>query len=434
MNKPFPANIKVLSSFEPAETSEGFLHSPNLGNYIAQYQPHLGEMWQNLETATPGSLEEEKAAQMLADFYQLKTGYALQNSGGDSALWADRFNLACEELYGVINPDECIKLIAQDLDEISPAKPSSYVVDIYLEAADAVGQMANSIDIEDEPRSELETPLLQKFSAIPEVINAMPEGQISPSEAREAFQNIIDKLAQSDESWAGWKITNTEGKTMFMVEASEKTIEIPDGRAPLKSKQELLGLAFHELGVHAQRAVNGNKLDDPLMTLGLPNYIDFEEGLGVLFEYMVTGKIPDKITDRYIDIALASGVLGITLSRDELVRLGMSRGKARAKARGQSQPDNAALIKSVTDHVNRIFRGGDGMAVYNEHGEIVTQPVFNKDMVYYQGFVKARDFVSRQLELGKTFEEVFDFLLSGKFDPTNYRHAKYLKEKHKIEL
>jgi hypothetical protein len=171
------------------------------------------------------------------------------------------------------------------------------------------------------------------------------------------------------------------------------------------------------------------------MAKGLPGYLDFEEGLGVFFEYLATGLVPDKTMDRYVDIALATGAInGLTLSRDELIKIGISREAARASARHQPEQDEAKMRKSVVAHVNRLFRGGSGRPVLDQNGAIIAQPVFNKDLVYYEGFVKVRDFVTRQLSAGISASELLDYLLSGKFDATSPEHTAYLARRHSLRI
>lgn len=171
------------------------------------------------------------------------------------------------------------------------------------------------------------------------------------------------------------------------------------------------------------------------MQEGLPRYSDFEEGLGILLEFLTNPQVLDKANDRYIDIALASGAInGIHLTRDELIPLGISRTIARAIARGEPVLDNKDVRKTVNAHVNRIFRGGPGEPIRNAKGTIAAQAVFGKDLLYYDGYIKARDFVVGHLKSGTSAEDLLDFLLSGKFDVTNARHVGYLKEKHALSL
>ena len=427
-------DILILTSLSPKEQA-GMLYSPNLAAKAQEYSRHEGQMWSAFLETESGELLEEHEARRLADYYHLKTALKLQSNPRDPLLWTERFNQAGQEIYGDINPAEVQSIAAQELRLLGGVDAvGSMAVEAYQRLAGGGGEVTASKEAQVD-FGEFRQALFGEFAVVVDTIEALEEGQFEAPAVRACFQTIIDKLAEEEPEWLNWTITNPDGKTMLAVVALNKEIEIPDGRGPVGSKQELLGLALHELGVHATRAVNGQKTGDSMMEKnGLPNYIDFEEGLGVFFEYMTTGKIPEKARDRYIDIALATGLLGgYRLSREELIELGISRQQARAMAAGQ---DIVAVAdeKAVITHVNRIFRGGNGLPIRDDNGDIIDQAVFNKDQVYYQGFVKAQGFIQGQLQAGFSPKRVIDFLLAGKFDATNPRHVAYVAEKHQLAL
>lgn len=273
--------------------------------------------------------------------------------------------------------------------------------------------------------------LTENFRPIIEVMSNLPEGQFTPQQIREIFVIMLQNLEALDPAWAGWTASNPENKSMLSVVSSKKQIEIPDGRSPIASKQKLLAVAMHEIGVHAQRAVNGEKLAPDMLDRGLSGYIDFEEGLGVLFEVVANnGEVPEKIKDRYMDIALAKGLINDTVySRQQIIQLGIERAVARHNAaNGSTEPDLQAITKEVNDHVNRIFRGGTGEVLHTKSGNQV-QAVYSKDSVYYGGYLQALNFIYGQAIVGKPLKEVIDFLLQGKFDATNEAHVAFVHSK-----
>lgn len=425
--------IDVLSSFTPKEI-EGVLHSPQLSTFIEEYSPFESVMWADFSATNPGELEELSFATQLASFYQLKTAEKLQNNPENELLWVQRFNLASQELNGSIDPHEVTKIVAKELSVLEAGDPDSTVTKVYrhlLGGAKAESAEVGSSDLLGVVREALMT----RFSSIAEVISTLPEGPYDSATVRDVFQKILSGMAEKDSDWSEWEITNTEGKTMLSVLSPKKKIDIPDGRGPVESKSQLMGLAFHEIGVHALRAVNGYKTEDGLMAKGYPGYIDFEEGLGILFEFLATGIVPDKTLDRYVDIALATGAVnGYTLSRAELIELGVNREFVRAKARDQNAPDAVKIRGGIVAHVNRIFRGGTGQPILDQHTSIISQPVFTKDLVYYEGLAKARDFVETQIATGTSADALLDFLLSGKFDATNLDHVAYLASRHSVSI
>jgi hypothetical protein len=140
--------------------------------------------------------------------------------------------------------------------------------------------------------------------------------------------------------------------------------------------EEARGLLAHELLVHGLRGKNGYQTGDKKLGSGLPEYLDAEEGLGVLYEAAINVRLPDKVYDRYVDIALALGsVDGVQKPRQRLFDISYARQSLRAHTPDSQQPDHA-LVSKVWAHVDRIYRGGRG----DEFG--TRQAIFTKDIAY----------------------------------------------------
>lgn len=409
----------VLRAINPMEV-DGRLHSPLLNETIAEYRPQEGDLWGAFNEAEPNSLEELRQAKMLALYYFMRTASALQDGQHNPLLWTERFNQASSELYEVPEADEVQSMAREELAGFEEIAPDSYVARVYrqIASADAAAEQgALRLD-------SFQEGVFEEFEEAVDVISSAPEGPYSAPQIRGLFDEIIGRLGEDRPEWREWRVVDRPGKTMLAVYALNKTIEVPDGRADVETRDELLGLTLHEIGVHAARAVFGYEQNDDMLAKGLPDYGDFEEGLGLLFEYMATGVVPSKSKDRYIDIALACGTVnGVTLTRDELQALGVDREQVRAEARGEVFDEQAA-DKKIQSHVNRIFRGGTGEVVESDNGPV--QPVLTKDIIYYTGFKKATDYVSARLDAGDSPQEIIRYLLSGKFDATNPRHTDYV--------
>lgn len=417
-------SILVLSSLNPEER-EGKLFSPKLNENLVEYDRYESELWTDFSDARPGEINEMSIARKLADYYLLKTAEKLQYHPRDELLWTRRFNQASQEIYGLPDADEAASIAADELDLFEANAPGSYAASIYRKVAKE-GRATEKIEQAEDFRGAL----FDRFESIAEVIGNLGEGPYDSQEVREVFIAILKNLAADDDQWEGWEVCNPGGKTMVSVVAGKKRINVPDGRSPVESKDELLGLVLHEIGVHAQRAANGYKLGDSKLIKGLPNYLSFEEGLATVFETLASGETPNKIKDRYIDTSLALGVFeDVVLTREELIVLGTERERARG-----SRASDEELAQQIESHVNRIFRGGNGKPIVDQSGEIMDQAVFVKDILYYEGFAKVKEYFKKAVRGGDTPTEIIDYLLSGKFDPTNSLHAAYLKDNHSISL
>lgn len=240
------------------------------------------------------------------------------------------------------------------------------------------------------------------------------DASVSPVELIKPFSAALERLALRDEAWKKWSVVHDDCAKLY-VDVFHRRIVIGRHRAPL-AIQDLKGLFAHEVLVHAQRAMQGEKKSKKL-SVGLPGYLVAEEGLGVLVESAINGQISNKVKDRYIDIALALGdTMRRPLSRQELYEVCYVREVARSVAY-QRDTSLDRIEKEVWEHVNRIYRGSLGNKYI---------AVFTKDVAYYKGFVRMARYIKRNAK-EKSMNDLFTFLLSGKFDPNIPEHVQQIK-------
>ena len=72
-------------------------------------------------------------------------------------------------------------------------------------------------------------------------------------------------------------------------------------------------------------------------------------------------------------------------------------------------------MKKITPHINRIYRGSEGDDIVG---------VFTKDIAYLDGLIKIMQYILDRINKGDNINDIMDYLLSGKFDPTNQVHVK----------
>ena len=398
--KPTIPKVFMLGPIKPATDSvrSGTLTYRDLDPAVSKHKPYeyarMDEFWD----AEPDSLEEQEKASQLATQYILMGSQALINAGTEDnrALWSRRYTNATVELYGTPDTDMARKLFMD-------YEAGKEINQPFYEAAKQVGEYLNN-----------------KYSdvyAALDLDNASDSvNMISVADRFEAAVSVLK--ASYDETWGEWGVERNEESDTLSVFAIDKVIIIGMQRASI-SPTQLKGLFSHEVLVHGLRSVNGSKRSQELAT-GLPGYLDAEEGLGVFVEYAVTGKISDKIVDRYTDVAYALGVIdGKEHTRQELIEYAMIRAVKRNDA--SSIPKSSEDIeKEVYAHVNRIYRGSLG----NKHIGI-----FTKDIAYYNGFLSMGNYISSELDKNKSPASIMEYLLQGKFDPMNEQHVATLKRK-----
>jgi hypothetical protein len=118
-------------------------------------------------------------------------------------------------------------------------------------------------------------------------------------------------------------------------------------------------------------------------------------------------------------MGIALGLFGTCPSREDMKKLVSLRMRA-------TKPDvqEEKAREKATTYVNRMYRGGIGNI---ERG--TKQAIFTKDLVYSLGYQKMVEFINKKLKDGIEASNLWDYLYTGKFDPTNERHVEYMAEK-----
>ncbi len=421
--------VMFVTALKPVE-SESRLTYPELNKQIKCSYVHMPNRWEQFELAQEGGLDEESFARDLACHYLLESARKLTEAPNSDSkqLWSERFNQASVELFGEIDREDLGSLASSQLTELELFDEDGEISSIYKEIA---SQTVAEQDIDFETLRPFTDALLERADFVAEIINGLPDAPYEMPRVRRVFRQAIKQLKSENQKWKSVKVDNPENDTSIMVFWEKGEARIPDGRTSINSKDELLGIVVHELLWHLQRSVNGATIagdDSSIFATGqMPDYLEFEEGAGKLFETLIIGKMPDVTADRYIDTALALGVIdGIRMNRHELIDFAVKRESIRCRARGISFDETSAK-SAASSHINRIFRGSDGEPVMDEEG-IITQGVFVKDILYYKGLKKAARYIGEQLDLGTDPKQLLEYLCSGKFDPTNEKHVNYVRQ------
>ncbi|MGB3945448.1 MAG: tyrosine/phenylalanine carboxypeptidase domain-containing protein [Candidatus Saccharimonadales bacterium] len=363
---------------------------------VAQHRPHETARLRKTFEAEEGSFAELEAARQQAFQYLLFSVNALKHATTpeNRDRWSKRYTQASSELYGVPEQSLAQQLYEQQQsdEKIRPFEAAATAVGEYLETKYADAYVALELD--------------------------GTSASIPIEKVADKFERALAVLAQDDDGWSDWRVDRDASKAQMQVVAKSKRIIIGMNGVDV-TPAGVKGLFSHEVLVHALRAVNDEKAGSDFAS-GLPGYLDADEGLGVFVEYAITGSVPDKIVDRYVDIAYALGQIdGVQHTRQELIHHVMQRASRRNET--ASSPKTAEqLISSAYNHVNRIYRGSRG----DEHIGIYT-----KDIAYYVGFMKIGNYLLEELHTGKSISDIMTYVLAGRFDPTLVEHQEYINSR-----
>jgi hypothetical protein len=384
--------VAVLGPITPSAASarSEALKYEKLEEAVAKHVPYEQQRQDEFWEAAEGSMEEEKAARQLAMQYMLMGSLALNraNKPESKAIWSERWTEATSALYGAPDHGVARELFEQQEAGVEIEHP-------FGEIAAKLGEYLNAKY--DSVYAALE------LDSAPDFIDA-------DSIAARIESGLGVLAAEFDETWSEWSVSRPATDKLMV---SKKTVEVGLDRASVTPMQ-LKELFTHEVLVHGLSTVNGAKHADSRAKTGFPGYLDAEEGEGIFSEYAVSGSVKDVVIDRYVDIGYALGAVdGQTHTREELIEHAMKRALMRNdKADIKKSPED--IEKEVYAHVNRIYRGSRG-------DENVG--VFTKDIAYYQGFLMVGRFIESRLAAGEDIDAVWEYLMSGKFDPTNEEHV-----------
>ena len=365
--------------------------------------------------------DEEASDIYLSDEYLLICALKLQQASSDHErhAWSIRYTLASVHSFGRPQNSEVARLAIQELKRFqTEVIQSNYdqskittLLDHYSQIANFSGQVKSDRDCK--PTLKLVNKYLKKnFPGVWSVFDGQDDKVLEFAEIKQNFESALATIG-----WKDWIVADNATAHMSVSPAS-KTIYIGRQIPPL-ALLRVKALFAHEVLTHAQRAENGAKISPELAT-GLQGYRTSEEGLGVVLEAAIEGKMPHRVVDRYIDIALALGSPskpGIT--RFEMFELCITRMMLRLGPDAE-RADRSIMRNIAWQHVNRIYRGSLG-------NEFVG--VFTRDIAYYQGFMSMIGYLQEH-QPGE-FDQALSFTLSGKFDPTNDKHCRFVESKSK---
>lgn len=408
--------MQLLAAINPQETADGLLISPHISTYARRYR-RKEPLVRAQRKLTRSPIRQAVLDQQLREIELLVAGEKTSAPGAhaskvDQLAWSARFTEASQQLYGPISINLAREAVSEHLYEFATySNPHAAVYTTMLAEYSGQTTAKHSTIVSSATRSSFAKYLRQSIYPAYETWAELGNKRLyGTHQIARIFEEALWGLAEVDPAWGEWQVQQPKSG-IISIDSEAKIVNIGLQRAAM-TKAELEPIIAHELGVHAQRAVNGakNRIE------ALPGYIKFEEGLGIFSEFAITGSLPTKAADRYIDVALATGVFGETISRRKLMILDTIRRRARDSSLTDRKAEHLARV-----HVNRIFRGGNGKRYKNG-----VQAVFVKDKAYYEGLRAVADYINGQLLNGQYIANVLDYIFMGKFDPTLESHVDYI--------
>ena len=421
-------SLQVLSALRPTNTGSevgpllydernerAHIHNASQGNSALK----------NFLLSAPGSLAEKRSLRTINEIELSKAAHGLSKkiSESERRSLADVFTQRSLTLYGDVDMQMLNQQMSSDLAIFYTLKGDKKVDQLTLkkciESYEQLG-VKGIYKLDDKKLHSADKLFKDYLIKNYGFVLAMyePKKLYGPEDIMDSALTIIKKLSASDPRWSKWSVMQKQDGSMN-VDAKKKMLLVGIKRAPSTGK-ELGPIMLHEFIAHALRGVNGAEKNDPRLGSGLVDYLIFEEGLGCYMEYVLGGRDPSKVIYRQMTGALALGRLnGARHDRHAVYLFLKRRHIVMSQAENTKENVYKAQLKELRRLViDRFFRGGSGVGS--------TPAVYTKDVVYAKGLVLVKNYMRRMIDSGVDAEELFDYVLSAKFNPVLDSHISLL--------
>lgn len=306
------------------------------------------------------------------------------------------------EIFGSPEKGDYQSAIHEKIDSISALELTGRAAEIRSELLELVADIPKSYKERYAPSKEalewykraveaLCEPMLERIPADKEVFTG--------DEIEQLFDDILRNVFE--DAGAEWKVVREKGSSVN-VRAKDKSIVVPIGYADT-SREKVIKLIGHELGVHLLRSVMGSETNMPILGVGLSNYYDSEEGQGKAAEHALSGEYEEAGLDHLITAGLVYH--GGRDFRDTFEIKWRLKVLENVNDTDVTEQQITTARGTAYDNTMRTLRGT---------GEL---PWF-KDLAYYYGPVKAWKHI--ESIIGDEF--MLTLMMLGKTDPTNHAH------------
>ncbi len=419
-------------------------------DYVPQYSyPKLTSLWDGDEVRQSktilyeAALELEvgrRAAELLNDEYRtselelyrafndlrlqrvmlVEAAHALGASRTSSAVETakETFNELNAELYGEVNSSWYLGMMESEREKIEGFSPTNE------DARKLVGELkeifsnierTNTVEpaiMDERALATFNKVLLDRYQ---EVLSAVPNtGDDVRYDANQCAEIMNKALVAGGLYDQGWRAVVDPSKSNPSTRGGTSRISLPSNTS--RTAQELRRLILHEQEVHARRGQNARDLGSDVLFTGTADYVDVEEGLGVLFECVLEGNFDNpsfqRARERYITIGLALGVNGTPRDARETFEVLW---RILALNDSKNGEVDEKIIKSARDrayrHIENAYRGTNFA---------MKGVVFRKMKVYYEGLKKNADYFSSHQE---NINNTLDVVMMGKYNHVDPRES-----------
>ncbi len=203
--------------------------------------------------------------------------------------------------------------------------------------------------------------------------------------------DIANQIFENELSDGGWKAIVKQGKGYASVSQEKRIFNVPGSRSQGEYHYtDVKGILAHEIGVHVLRGYPFRNCPVKALSMGVPGYVRFEEGLATAVQNTIEDKHDPVGYIHYVSIGLATYY---KMNFREVYEIQWRIHELLGDANKQR----------CFDSVQRTFRGT---------GHLVN----NKDLAYFEGNKKVWKYIEENIDKETLIDDLWNF---GKIDSTD---------------
>lgn len=220
----------------------------------------------------------------------------------------------------------------------------------------------------------------------------LQQESLTPTQGMRLFEVLLKRLDLTD-----WSVVKIRGSKALNVNSASRTVEFPETRT--LTPDDMVLMPPHELGVHAVSGENGSQQPCPLLATGMPEYLATQEGLATIAE-MIAGEPFGHPRQR----VFAARYLAAAMAAKTVEENGVRRPKHTLQEIYNTLRSYQIDEKYASQTIWRIVRGTSltrqivSLPLPNG-ASVPAAETFVKDVVYFEGFMKLREFFMQTVPL-----------------------------------
>jgi hypothetical protein len=306
------------------------------------------------------------------------------------------------ELFGEPHRDDFLQLLArlrQTADTKADTNPYAQEL-LALTGSVEVGEGTPNYELKESTLETLKGDLLTLFPQLNEFMMDENAEAVSAEQSIPYIQAMIDAMGM-----VGWEAELTVGKGASS-SSEDKEVLIGRDRPPFLPKQ-LMSTAIHEDIGHGFRAYNSSIQEDRIKQTALPGSLAFEEGFATGLEQIFSGEKRIAGEQYYLSLGLQLG-----LDRD---------GEKRNFRETYEVLWRRLVVTGAEEDIDKAKNQAYKQVMRTTRGGMLDA----RDISYFDGAKRAYAWLNEIAELPQDERhEKLQWVLSGRFDPTNPLHEK----------